>query len=170
MKVSKRCWQVVCVAAVLASLGFADLGSAQDKGQKEPKKGKSEIIQVDLSKLPPDLARQVLEFSRSQAKGGDKKKDGKDNRDEGNQNDRDDGNKNQQGFQGEQTGQHEDGKGDSKAKTKGKDKEKEQASTKKKSQPETDSSTATKRQAELEQRLDRLIEELNALRKEIRKK
>lgn len=48
------------MTAILGGLGLADDPKA------DPAKGKANVIQVDLSKLPPDLAKKLLEATTAQ--------------------------------------------------------------------------------------------------------
>jgi hypothetical protein len=214
MNFSRWCWQSAGVTAVAALLILSASSSAQDKGQKDSKKGKGaakpDVIQIDLSKLPPDLAKQLRELTKETAKKAPARSD------DGINNDRDDGQKGQhddgekegkvkpkakgeddargegkreddereskgkpakgdskaktpeQGFQGEQTGQHEDGKAEPKTKGKGEKKGKEAGQQP--TQPTPGGAATAKRLAELEQRLDELIRDLAALRKAMSKK
>jgi len=66
-----RClWPLFTAAAVL-SLGLAGPGRAEEKGKKDEAK-KPDVVQIDLSKLPPDLAAQLRRLAE-----GEKKPDGK---------------------------------------------------------------------------------------------
>jgi len=58
-------WRAACAAAVVAGLGLASPSWADDKGKDKGKGGpKANIIQVDLNKLPPGLARQLMDLSK----------------------------------------------------------------------------------------------------------
>jgi uncharacterized membrane protein YkoI len=71
MKSSSRCWQLVCLLALTAGLLIAIPGSAtaQDGGGKGKQKGKmADVVEVDLSKLPPELAQKVRDALKGQGK------------------------------------------------------------------------------------------------------
>jgi hypothetical protein len=89
------------VAFVLHLCGTA-AGQSSGKVSKKP-----QVIEVDLNKLPPELAQQIRDSLRksSQPKSALKKAAKQDSQDEG-----------QSGFQGEQTGEHDDGKAKPQAK------------------------------------------------------
>jgi uncharacterized membrane protein YkoI len=54
--------RVCCVLAAVIGLGLAGWSLADDKDGKDAKgKAKPNVIEIDLSKLPPDVAKQVLE-------------------------------------------------------------------------------------------------------------
>jgi hypothetical protein len=59
---------VVCLAAFLAVDGFAN-EEAQGKGKGGKGDQKSGIVEIDLSKLPPDLAKQLQKFAGKGEKG-----------------------------------------------------------------------------------------------------
>src|SRR5262245_34958289 len=60
-------WGLVCAAGLIAGLGLPRAGFADDgKGKGQP--AGSNIIQIDLNKLPPDVAKRLLELSRGDAK------------------------------------------------------------------------------------------------------
>ncbi len=74
MNRSTGCWRTLCAAAVAFGLCLAGPGRAQEKGQKDSGKGKDVIIiQLDLSKAPPGLVKQLMELSRGANKDDDKK-------------------------------------------------------------------------------------------------
>ena len=56
---------VLCVVGVLAGLCLAASARADDKGKGPPAKGT--IIQIDLSKLPPDVAARLLAAQKNVA-------------------------------------------------------------------------------------------------------
>jgi len=69
---STWCRQLLCAVSVVVGLGLTASCGAQDK--KEPPKGGGEgpkviVIQIDASKLPPDVLKQLMALSQ----GGDKK-------------------------------------------------------------------------------------------------
>jgi hypothetical protein len=72
----KLLWFVsaVCLAcAVSVSVADDEIGGGQDKGKGKGKgKNKSEIVQVDLAKMPKDLANQVRDYIIPAASEGDK--------------------------------------------------------------------------------------------------
>jgi uncharacterized membrane protein YkoI len=54
--------------AILAILGFlGSLSLAQDKPKDKDDKGKPNVVQIDLSKLPPEVAKKVLEALQAPA-------------------------------------------------------------------------------------------------------
>jgi len=62
-----HCWRMACAAGILgilcwAGTGWGDEGKGKGKGKPkdEPKKT---IIEIDLSKLPPDLVKQLLKYA-----------------------------------------------------------------------------------------------------------
>jgi uncharacterized membrane protein YkoI len=68
MSVAKRFWHVIAVVAIAAGFSLVSPVSAQDrdeqKGQqstgKSKAKGKApDIVEIDLNKLPPDLAKEI---------------------------------------------------------------------------------------------------------------
>src|SRR5437660_864282 len=66
-----KCWlgAVVCLLAG-AVFSFADEDDGPGKGKGKGPKGAKEvsgIIQIDLSKLPPDLAREVMRYAKGKA-------------------------------------------------------------------------------------------------------
>src|SRR5215471_14233625 len=75
MNLSRWCWQIACVMGLTVGLCLASTSVAQDRAQKDSRKGKGadkpNIIQIDLSKLPPDVAKRLLELSKAQATGED---------------------------------------------------------------------------------------------------
>jgi hypothetical protein len=78
-------WRGFWAAAALLALAFVTVGSAADDDDKGKGKGGagakgkgSNVVQVDLSKLPPDLAKQLMKYIRgpgkmdaAQGKGGE---------------------------------------------------------------------------------------------------
>ena len=66
-------WRVSCAAWVVAALvwsGTVRADEEQAEGSRKAKgKSKTAVIQVDMSKLPPDLVRQLLRYLEA----GDKK-------------------------------------------------------------------------------------------------
>jgi uncharacterized membrane protein YkoI len=60
MKTIVQSWRLACAIAGVSMLCLVGFGQADDKKDKDPK-AKSNIIEVDLSKLPPEVAKQVLE-------------------------------------------------------------------------------------------------------------
>ena len=88
MSVAKRFWQVIAVVAIAAGFSLVCPVSAQDrdeqKGQqstgKSKAKGKApDVVEIDLNKLPPDLAREIRDrlkkkSSSKESREGDKKK------------------------------------------------------------------------------------------------
>ena len=67
MRILARVSRVYCLLAAIIGLGLACSSSAQEKDGKDAKgKAKPNIIEIDLSKLPPDVAKQVLESLRKE--------------------------------------------------------------------------------------------------------
>src|SRR5947209_6018370 len=68
MRPSVGSWHLLCAAAFLACLGLAASGLADEDSRREKKRGQQEqasgTIEIDLSKLPPDLARQLLKYAK----------------------------------------------------------------------------------------------------------
>src|SRR5262245_58436192 len=62
MKRSTQVWLLLSVFAIIGGFGLVGLSLADDKDAKGAKdKSKPNVVEVDLSKLPPDVAKQVLE-------------------------------------------------------------------------------------------------------------
>ena len=66
MSVAKRFWQVIAVVAIAAGFSLVCPVSAQDRdeqrGQQSTSKSKakgkaSDVVEIDLSKLPPEIGR-----------------------------------------------------------------------------------------------------------------
>lgn len=60
MKTIVQTGRLACLLAALTVLCLAGWTQADDKDDKAPK-AKPNIVEVDLSKLPPEVAKQVLE-------------------------------------------------------------------------------------------------------------
>lgn len=54
-------WRLACVIAGVSLLCLAGFIPADDKKDDKAPKGKPNVVEVDLSKLPPEVAKQVLE-------------------------------------------------------------------------------------------------------------
>src|SRR6516225_9017146 len=90
MSIATRFWHVIAVVAIAAGFSLVCPVSAQDrdeqKGQqstgKSKAKGKApDVVEIDLNKLPPDLAREIRDrlkkkSSSKESRKGDKKKSG----------------------------------------------------------------------------------------------
>jgi hypothetical protein len=83
----KHRWQLTCAVAVLGLLCWAgtswgdeDKGKGKGKPKEEPKKT---TIEVDLSKLPPDLVKQLLKYADKKGSKTEEKKGPKDDKKEG---------------------------------------------------------------------------------------
>src|SRR6516225_4206441 len=90
MSIATRFWHVIAVVAIAAGFSLVCPVSAQDrdeqKGQqstgKSKAKGKApDVVEIDLNKLPPDLAREIRDrlkkkSSSKESREGDKKKSG----------------------------------------------------------------------------------------------
>src|SRR6516165_10362160 len=88
MSVAKRFWQVIAVVAIAAGFSLVGPVSAQDRDEqrgqqstgKSKAKGKApDVVEIDLNKLPPDLAREIRDrlkkkSSSKESREGDKKK------------------------------------------------------------------------------------------------
>jgi hypothetical protein len=62
-----HCWRITCAAGILGVLCWVataaaedDKGKGKSKAKDEPKKS---IVEIDLSKLPPDLVKQLLKYA-----------------------------------------------------------------------------------------------------------
>ena len=87
MSVAKRFWHVIAVVAIAAGCSLVYPVSAQDRdeqrGQQSTGKSKAkskapDVVEIDLSKLPPDLAREIRDRlkksgSKESREGGKKK-------------------------------------------------------------------------------------------------
>ena len=75
MSASAWFWRLLCTMTV--GLGLASPSGADDRDKKDAGKGKDAknviVIQLDASKVPPDLLKKLLELSKNTA--GDKKGD-----------------------------------------------------------------------------------------------
>ena len=71
-------WRLLCAASVSLVLCLSGASTADDKGLKEPGKGKDDrnviVIQLDLSKAPADLIKHLMQLSGRSDKEGAKKK------------------------------------------------------------------------------------------------
>jgi uncharacterized membrane protein YkoI len=90
MSVAKRFWHVIAVVAIAAGFSLVCPVSAQDRDEqrgqqstgKSKAKGKApDVVEIDLNKLPPDLAREIRDrlkkkSSSNESGEGDKKKSG----------------------------------------------------------------------------------------------
>src|SRR5262249_38573701 len=97
MSVAKRFWHVIAVVAIAAGCSLVYPVSAQDRDEKRGQQstGKSkakskapDVVEIDLSKLPPDLAREIRDRlkksgSKESREGGKKKSDSKEHREGG---------------------------------------------------------------------------------------
>ena len=87
---------------MVLGLCLAGPSRADDKGKKEPQKGKDDrtviVIQLDLSKAPPGFVKQLMELAKGKDDG---KKSGKNDED----NDEKKGNKNKKGYKDEKKGE-----------------------------------------------------------------
>lgn len=63
MRWKSRQWPAVGTAALCLCLGWPGTGSAQDRPKGPERPGpRGHVIQIDLDRLPPDLARQLLPY------------------------------------------------------------------------------------------------------------
>ena len=88
MSFAKRFWHVIAVVAIAAGFSLVCPVSAQDRDEqrgqqstgKSKAKGKApDVVEIDLNKLPPDLAREIRDrlkkkSSSKESREGDKKK------------------------------------------------------------------------------------------------
>jgi hypothetical protein len=71
---------LACVAGLALLLTAAEEGTAQDWGGRKAKKGKkakADVVEVDLSKLPPELARAVRRYVEDEGERGAAEEQGK---------------------------------------------------------------------------------------------
>jgi hypothetical protein len=68
---ARTCWRLLCAAGVALGLCLAGLARADEKGQKGPSTGKDDktviVIQLDVSKAPPELVKQLMALSKATA-------------------------------------------------------------------------------------------------------
>ena len=160
MRLSKWCWQALCLAGVVVWLSLPSTSFAQDSNRQDSKKAKGakpNVVEIDLNTLPPDLAKRLLEFyvKNSAKKDGDNK-----------------------GARGKERDEDERDERDTKkpkaksTKERDEDERDERDAKKPQTKREGDQPGASmaQRLADLEQRLDQLVRDLSALRKDIGKK
>jgi hypothetical protein len=65
-------WRLVCAASVVLGVCLPGPSRADDKDKKDAGKGKDTkkviVIQLDPSKVPPDVLKKLLELSKTKAK------------------------------------------------------------------------------------------------------
>jgi hypothetical protein len=191
MRLSKWCWSALCLAGIAVWLCLPSPSFAQDRGDSKKTKGaKSNVIEIDLNTLPPDLAKRLLEFYVKSSS----KKDGSYNRDDGdnrgakakNMKERDDEDRDERDSKKpkakskERDDEDRDERDSKKPKaknTKERDEDERDERDSKKPQAKRDSdnrgqpnASMAQRLADLEQRLDQLVRDLSALRKDLGKK
>lgn len=125
MDTQTRSWPFLClVAFLLCWAGPARSEEDAPKKSSKAKDAKPQIIQIDVDKLPPDLAKRLLIWSLSQGKQDAEKtaKSGDDQKQQRGQHEDDEKDK-KKGKQEAKKGEKEDDEKDMKKKGKGKEKE-----------------------------------------------
>jgi hypothetical protein len=181
MRLSKWCWQALCLAGVVVWLSLPSTSFAQDSNRQDSKKAKGakpNVVEIDLNTLPPDLAKRLLEFyvKNSAKKDGDNKGARGKERDEDERDERD--TKKPKAKSTKERDEDERGERDTKkpkaksTKERDEDERDERDAKKPQTKREGDQPGASmaQRLADLEQRLDQLVRDLSALRKDIGKK